>query len=274
MLPAWCCADDDESSGSDDDVGGQQGAWLANWVQDEFGADLQEQASAGLCSWRRGFKLFVSWHPDGVVGREPAAGSGGARGALSSCAQGWKPGPWDSQQSAFVPVCPPSLLQEQDMVVAGEGLPFDQMDEGESSEEEGLEDLEAGEHFDLAAAGGGAPAAAGAAPAGPPAGDGAAPAGAAPLLVQASPAETLLRALSRQNTRARNRLRCPLSRPVGANLVLVKLINQVGRQAGRQGCARCEEAGRRADTAIAVLPRDPAHGRDAPNLPGVVCRRT
>lgn len=135
------------------------------------------------------------------------------------------------------------------MVVAGEGLPFDQMDEGESSEEEGL-DLEAGEHFDLAAAAGGAQAAAGAAAAGPPAGD-----GAAPLVVQASPAETLLRALSRQNTRARNRLRCPLSRPVGANIVLVKLINQVRRRLLREAARRwCRCCGRWAGTPPVELP--------------------
>lgn len=95
------------------------------------------------------------------------------------------------------------------MVVGGEGLPFDQMEEGSSDDDDALE---AGGIFGLAVAAGAA---------GPP---GAHP----PPLVQASPAETLLRALSRRHTRARNRLRVPLSRPVGANLVLVKLIDQVG----------------------------------------------
>jgi hypothetical protein len=122
------------------------------------------------------------------------------------------------------------LEQLQEMVVAGQGLPFDQMDEGSSSseeeEEEGEEDEEQG-HFALgldgdgeagfgAGDGGGAAAAAVAAgPRAPP--------------VQVSAVETLLRAVTRRNTRARNRLRVPLSRPVGANIALVKLISQVCR---------------------------------------------
>lgn len=99
------------------------------------------------------------------------------------------------------------------MVVAGEGLPFDQMDEGSSSggdsDDEAL--LGAEGHLGLGAAGGG----------------GAGPGGAGPQ-VQPSVAETLLRALTRRSTRARNRLRVPLAQPVGANMLLVKLVNQVG----------------------------------------------
>ena len=130
--------------------------------------------------------------------------------------------------------CPilPVLAQEQDVVVAGEGLPFDAMDEDESSEEDEDEDalLPAEEHFALPLAaldGGGAGAAAGLAAAGGGAG-GVPPAGGphAPQ-VQGSAAETLLRAVSRRSTRARNRLRVPLSRPAGGNILLVKLINQV-----------------------------------------------
>lgn len=127
---------------------------------------------------------------------------------------------------------PPVLAQEQDVVVAGEGLPFDAMDEDESSEEDEDEDalLPAEEHFALplgALDGGGAGAAAGLAAAGGGAG-GVPPAGGphAPQ-VQGSAAETLLRAVSRRSTRARNRLRVPLSRPAGGNILLVKLINQV-----------------------------------------------
>ncbi|KAI3433414.1 hypothetical protein D9Q98_003229 [Chlorella vulgaris] len=119
------------------------------------------------------------------------------------------------------------LEQLQEMVVAGQGLPFDQMDEGSSSseeeEEEGEEDEEQG-HFALGldgdgeagfGAGNGGGAAAAAAAAGPQAPP-----------VQVSAVETLLRAVTRRNTRARNRLRVPLSRPVGANIALVKLISQ------------------------------------------------
>lgn len=122
------------------------------------------------------------------------------------------------------------LEQLQEMVVAGQGLPFDQMDEGSSSseeeEEEGEEDEEQG-HFALGldgdgeagfGAGNGGGAAAAAAAAGPQAPP-----------VQVSAVETLLRAVTRRNTRARNRLRVPLSRPVGANIALVKLISQVCR---------------------------------------------
>ena len=114
------------------------------------------------------------------------------------------------------------------MVVAGEGLPFDAMDEDESSEEDEDEDalLGAEEHFALPlAAMEGAGAAAGPAAAG--AGAGAPAAGVHAPQVQGSAAETLLRAVSRRSTRARNRLRVPLTRPAGGNILLVKLINQV-----------------------------------------------
>ena len=106
--------------------------------------------------------------------------------------------------------------QEEDMVVAGEGLPFDhfgqfdQMDEGDSSEDDEDADLEAEGHFDLD---------------GPGAGGGGAAGVGAPL-VQPSAAETLLRALTRRSTRTRNRLVVRLGRPVGGNLALVKLISQ------------------------------------------------
>jgi hypothetical protein len=113
--------------------------------------------------------------------------------------------------------------QEEDMVVAGEGLlpfdhfgQFDQMDEGDSSEDDEDADLEAEGHFDLegaGAGGGGGGAAGGAAGGGAP-------------LVQPSAAETLLRALTRRSTRTRNRLVVRLGRPVGGNLALVKLISQ------------------------------------------------
>lgn len=107
------------------------------------------------------------------------------------------------------------------MVVAGQGLPFDQMDEGSSSDGDDEGALE--EHFELGLGGMDGNGVAGGAPVG-----GAAAAGQQQPVVQMSAAETLLRALTRRNTRARNRLRVPLSRPTGANIMLVKLISQVG----------------------------------------------
>lgn len=128
-------------------------------------------------------------------------------------------------------------------MVAGEGLPFDAMDEDESSEEDEEDEdalLPAEEHFALPAGaldGAGAGAAAG--PAAAAGGGGAAAGGAHVPLVQGSAAETLLRAVSRRSTRARNRLRVPLTRPAGGNILLVKLINQVGMRPSNQGGARC-----------------------------------
>lgn len=120
-------------------------------------------------------------------------------------------------------------LQEQDVVVAGEGIPFDQMEEDSSSEGEDDDEalLGAEEHFDLGAPGGGAGLA------GLAGGQGGHPL----PQVQRSAAETLLRAVSRRNTRARNRLRVPLTRPIGANILLVKLISQVWWGCSSEGVA-------------------------------------
>ena len=45
LLPAPCPADD-SSEGSDGEEQGQEDAWLNPWLQDEFGADIQQQVGS------------------------------------------------------------------------------------------------------------------------------------------------------------------------------------------------------------------------------------